>query len=235
MTTSATSPAPAGLPDRTVPHELVDLAVLAIRRGAQRVSLGHESLGYEFQAPIGWMLWIGEADENGAPKRRATLISHQVGCSFDDFVLPEHLAADDTSDEPVIDSLLELFQAAVKNGWDASYERNIMEHKSFAKIAKEHGVEPYPMRHQLNCTASNWGYDEAARDRGDRVSTNLHLGLGLPVSAVEPHPTDPVAFSDDGGEHRQVDEAHIAALLNETAPNFVPVAYFDYDLDEWVK
>jgi hypothetical protein len=231
MTTSAT---PSAQPDRSLPQELIDLAVLAIKRGALSVSLGHESLGYEFQAPIGWMLWISEADENGMRKERAHLISHQIGCTFDDFVLPEVFA--DAPEEPVIDVLVELFQTAVKNGWDAAYERRMIEHRSFEVIHAERGLtSPFGMRHELRCGAHNWSYDQAARDRGDRVSTQAVLILGLPVEPGSTEPTDPIAFTDHGGEHRQTTRSHIEALLSNTAPHFVPVAYFDDELETWVK
>lgn len=226
---TAVSDSTASGPDRSVPQDLVDLAVLAIKRGAESVFLGHESMGFEFGAPIGWIMWIREASEDGLPKKRAHMISHQIGCDFDDFVLPEAFAGDEIEEQPVIDVLVELFEAGVKNGWGVAYERQILEHMNWMRTFEEHGLEPFGMRHELRGNAAHWGYDEAARERGDRVSTNVVFSIR------EREEDDPVVFSDDGGTHRKVDAQHVEALLRAPAPNTVPVAYFDDDLDEWVK
>lgn len=224
-------PAAQPAPDRTVPQELVDLAVLAIKRGALSVSLGHESLGYEFQAPIGWILWINEAGDDGFPKEGSTvMINHQAGCDFDDFVLPAWLAGDDVPEQPAIDQLIDLFEAGIKNGWNVAYERKMFDHQSFQEVARKLGyTDETGMRHRLTGNASNWHYDQAARDRGDQVSTEATLSI------CEGETPEPLAWSNDGGEPRQVQPTDVEALLTAQAPNFVPVAYFDDETEEWVK
>lgn len=243
MTASAAQTTPAGAvttgPERSVPQGLVDLAILAIRCGAHKVSLGHDSLGFDFHAPIGWLLWITQYDpalqpegDDDEDEDNSALEWHQIGCDPSDITAPAWLAesaADGSDDLVVIEDLLELFQAGVANGWDVAYERHESEHLIFQSIAKTYSIEnPSGMRHQLRATANNWAYDSIAHARGDHALTEVVL------SVCEGSQPDVLAFSDDGGTHRQVEWSHAAALLRTTAPDFVPVAYFDYQLERWV-
>lgn len=233
--TDSDAPAPLALtvlpgPDRSVPQQTIDLAVLAIRRGADRVSLLQEGMTFDgFHAPIGWLLRARKAADPYKPGDADTLfVDHQIGCGLDDVVAPAWLAAI-TEDSPVIEELIELFQLGAANGWEMTYERKALDHAIFKRVSKEYGIPIRGLRHSLEASACNWGFDAAAAARGDRVSTNLTLSI------CEGEPRDIVAFSDDGGEHRQVDHAHIDTLIRQQAPNSVPVAYFDEDLDGWVR
>lgn len=212
--------------DRAAPQALVDLAVLAIKHGAARVSVVHEGLGHDFGAPIGWLLWIVPR-ENGD----VDLVTHQIGCDLSDILAPAWLAepaASETPDHPVVETLVEVFQNGIRNGWDVTYERQELEHENWQRLASV-GLGPFGMRHELRATAPNWAYDDAAHARGDQVSTEISYSIREGVE------TDPVVFSNDGGTHRQVAVDHVEALLQSPAPNFVPVAYFDEDREEWVK
>lgn len=220
--------------DRTVPGELVDLAVLAIRHGAHRVSLGHQSLGVDFSAPIGWICWITEKDPilHPDPKARSFLLRHQIGDDLEEIQAPAWLTERiDSATEPVtvIDELVELFQAGIRHGWSVKYERGEGEHEIFRKVAEKHGdAAAFGMRHDLTATATNWGYDAAAAARDEHVSTELTLSMREGLER------DAIAFSDDGGTHRQVDPSHVESLMRRQAPDFAPVARFNDELEEWM-
>jgi hypothetical protein len=231
MTASDTSaaPSPTSAPDRSVPQELVDLALLAIKRGATNVALVHESLGYDFHAPIGWLLWITRGDAELVPENelRVELITHQVGCDFDP--TPAWLCAPDVPEQTVIPELIDLFEVGIKNGWSVVYERKEADHHFFSRVFNERGLPlTLGMRHSLRATAHNWAYDEAARERGDQLSVEASLSLR------EGEIRDLVAFANDNDDHRQVDQAHVESLIRKAAPFFVPVAYHDADAEEWV-
>lgn len=217
-------------PDRSVPQFLIDIALRALRRGSEKVFLGHESMGYDsgFRAPIGWIMWVRTP---GASDGHSELITHQVDCAFSEDELPEWLRSDaepDAAEPALVASLLELFEVSVKNGWDVRYERFPDEHQIFLDFLGDR-PDGLGMRHTLDASASNWGYDQAASDRGERVSDNVHISLR------EIHRTSANVFSDDGGTHRQVDLAHAEALLRAQAPYFQRVGYFDEEADTWVR
>jgi len=216
-------------PDRSLPQQLIDLAVLAIRRGAQRVGLHYEGMDADFGAPIGWLLRAHKSDDPYKPSSGHRLfVDHQVGCDLADVVAPTWLA-ELTEDRPVIEELVELFVEGARNGWDVSYERKELDHAIFTKVAKEYQLPIRGLRHSLEASATNWGYDKAAAARGDQVSNNVWLSI------CEGSQRDVVAFADDGGVHRQVEQEHAAALIRQQAPNSVPVAYWDESHDGWVK
>jgi hypothetical protein len=232
----AAGPASSG-PDRTIPQQLIDVAVLAIKAGAHRVSLAHESLGADFAAPIGWLLRVHQHDSIiTSPEERAqntTLITHQVGCDMDDVQAPAWVTKVIESDAPeavVLDELLELFQAAIRNGWDVAYERHVFEHFSWQETVKRHGMDDsLGMRHSLKATAFNWGYDDADRERDDALS--IELSLSMREGATE----DTVAGVIDVAGYQPVEQTYVDTLLRATAPWFVPVAYVDDELEDWVK
>ncbi|ROR76123.1 hypothetical protein SAMN06295974_3729 [Plantibacter flavus] len=219
------SNSPAAVPDRTLPQELLDLAVLAIKRGAWKVSLIHEGLGADFRAPIGWLLYINEPSPDPFSPGAFTAISHQVGCDFNDFVLPESLAGEDLADQAVVDVLLELFQESVRNGWESSYERKVLDHAIWLESTQRLGLEAPPMRHSLQATAHNWAWNPEAGARGESISTDTTLSTDLTDSDRW------LAFV--GGT--QVARADIERMLRSAAPNRVPVAYFDEAADGWIK
>ena len=219
-------------PDRAIPQRLIDVAVLAIKAGAHRVALVHESLGADFAAAIGWLLWVHQHDSIiTSPEEReqnSTLLTHQVGCDMDDVQAPAWVATSDT-DSLVIVELLELFQAGIRNGWDVVYERHNFEHFSRQETAKQRGLlSPFGLRHTLKATAFNWGYDSTARDRGDDMSIEVSLSMR------EGTREDRVAGVIDVAGYQPVETAYVDTLLRAPAPWFVPVAYVDHELEEWV-
>lgn len=215
-------------PDRSVPQQLVDIAVLAIRRGAQRVSLHLEGLGADFPAPIGWLLRITRVDDPRLRSgRHRDYLHHQVGCDLGDLVTPAWLASAD--DAVVVEELVELFTSGIVNGWSVTYERDVFDHAVMRELAEEDGrALRFGMRHKLEADAANWSYSIDPHAPASVISTNVHLSIR------EGEPRDVVAFSDDGGTHRQVTETHIADLLRQTAPHHAPVAYWDTNLEKWV-
>jgi hypothetical protein len=217
-------------PDRTIPEELIDIAVLAIRRGAQRVSLLHEGLGADFPAPIGWLVRMRMNDYPPHPaKKRSVHFDHQIGCELDT-TAPGWLL--DEPDQPVIDELVELFQIGARNHWQVSYIRDYLDHAVMQSLARERPEHPrlaqFGMRHRLEATAHNWGYDDAAAARGDQISTEASLSIR------DGENPDVVAFSNDGGKHRQVTQERVTELLREFAPNAARVAYYAGDEGGWV-
>ena len=216
-------------PDRSVPEQLIDIAVLAIRRGAQRVSLLHEGLGADFPAPIGWLLRIRRLEDPEHPKHGHTdFLNHQVGCDLGDLVAPAWLA--EASDAVVIDELVELFEIGIRNGWSVSYEREMFEHAILQQSIGKRGVTlTFGMRHKLEADASNWFYSFRPFAPANVVSTNAYLSIR------EGESRDVIAFADDGGSHRQVSQVHIDALIRQQAPNSAPVAYYDEEQEGWTR
>ncbi|MDX3020032.1 hypothetical protein [Streptomyces acidiscabies] len=225
MTAAERAPAP----DRAVPVELIDLAERAIRAGSPQVRLLHESLGYDFPAPIGWILGIAGPDWHHGEYFSLT---HQIGCSIEETLAEapawlKHAPAD----APVINELAELFRRAVQNGWGAVYEAKRqdaeMRNDSLRGLAEEHGrpVVQFPVWHELRCRATNWDYDEEARAAGAPVSTEVTL------SANEGQKPDRIAFADG----TRIERATARQMLAEPAPWSVPVAFFDEEHDRWQR
>ena len=226
-------------PDRAIPQQLIDVAVLAIKAGAHRVSLVHESLGTDFAAPIGWLLWVHQHDSIiTSPEERAqnsTLITHQVGCDMDDVQAPAWVTKvieSDAAEPVVIDELLELFQAAIRNGWDISYERHVFEHYRWQETVKRYSMDDsLGMRHSLKATACNWGFDDAARDRDDSLSIDVNLSMH--EGATEETLASVIDVAGPG--YQPVEKTYVDTALRAKAPWFVPVAYMDDEIEEWVK
>jgi len=220
-----TSPSPAASAvDRSIPKQLLDIATQAIRRGSARVALVHESPGYDFPAPIGWVLWVRgpELHLPAVDQHPPHLICAQIGDDPSEYELPHWLAERD--EQPVIENLVTLFETAVRNGWDAVYERDIIGHHAMLRAAERLGLAPVGMRHSLEVTATRWGYT------GDEPST-----AGGSLSQREGTPEDTVAFWSKTGDSIEVTPADAEGLMKAAAPWSVPVAYFDTETDEWVK
>lgn len=200
--------------------EILEVALEAIKRGALSVSLGHESMGYEFPAPIGWMLWIDEKDDTKDTPITTSLVTHQIGCSVEDIVLPEGLR--DKPEEAVVEKFIELFIEAFKNGWSADYVR---ETTRFGDDSDGWTVN----LHKMSFSAPNWDYHaKGGRKNGEQVSVNVHISQFLE------RPSETLVWVDDGGVHRSVALDYAEDLLRKDAPNRAPVAHFDDAKGEWV-
>lgn len=215
-------------PDRSIPQQLIDLAILAIKRGAHRVDLIHEGLGYEFPAPIGWLLWIHRFEHGTAEDSRDAhkLITHQVGSSLERLTAPEWLAlsaADGTPDAHVLDGYLELFEVGVRNGWEMSYIREQREHGVWNRTL-DGRPDTLGMRHVLKAGAPNW-----ARNAESDEPTSITLSMS--VHELEPAKA---VVSQITREHTLLDRPTFEALVQKQAPWFAPVAYADEALEEWV-
>lgn len=222
-------------PDRSIPQELIDLALLAIRRGAQSVSIGHEGLGYDFPAPIGWMLWIHRVEHGaeGTADGDHAMITHQIGCDLGDIVAPAWLteaAADGTEDAIVIEGGLELFETGLKNGWAMSYTREQREHGVWLRTCAREGFEDdLGMRHVLKGYAANYGWTPESTE-----PTSVEISLSIYPSNRR-LPLDGESVSMIGDEYSDLDRAQFESMLQATAPGFAPVAYVDDELEEWVR
>lgn len=229
LATETDAGTPAG-PDRSIPQELIDLALLAIKRGAQSVSLGYEGLGYDFPAPIGWLLWIHRFEHgvDDAADGTHTMLTHQVGCALDDILPPAWLAtaaADGTPDATVIDGHLELFEAGVKNGWGMTYTRQFRQHEVWTRTCARSGMQDtIGLQHVLKGNAPNW-----SRTPDSTAPTSVELSLAV----HEKQPTKAVAgvIAD---EYSVISRSSFESSLHTRAPGFARVAYADDELEEWV-
>ena len=223
-------------PDRTLPEELIQLALLAARRGAAAVGIHYSGLGHEFGAPIGWIIHVSREDHHYRARTDDDLFyEHQIGCDVADVKAPAWLtasAADGTPDATTIDDYLELFEAGLRNGWEMTYTREVREHDVWMKVLSKDGTVPHEdtlgMRHHIRGTAFNYGWVDGGPDP---------MSIEISLSRHELEHDDAIyeilgRGSEDSGQR---DRAYAEKLLRNQAPGFVPVAYMDDDLEEWVK
>jgi len=217
--------------DRTVPDALIHLALQAIRHGAHQVSVVHESLDAYFDAPIGWILQITPVDHFVSGGDSVTeLLSVRLGGSPDDLVAPAWLrqsAALGEGRAEVVEHLVELFEAALRNGWEVTYDRREFDNRMFQRVANRHGtIAPQPT-HELRAQAMIWRPGAPADTVMPRAAVTMLLRL---------HSADePLSYAKEAGIQVQIPAAGAEALLRRTAPGFARTARYDALIEDWVK
>lgn len=217
-------------PDRSIPEELIALATLGIRSGAHEVTISHSGLGFEFKAPIGWILRIRRFDRhfrNIDAEGDRFSFEHQIGCDIAEAKAPDWLleqAAAETPTPAVIEDYVELFATGLRNGWDMLYSREMADHAIWQGFCEQQGIpDALGMRHRLR------GYAFAHRSRSGK-------SVEITLSRHELNDEESVYEIVSSGERHGVrDRARAEQLLTTTAPGYTPVAYFDDTREEWVK
>jgi hypothetical protein len=240
VTTMAVSPANSSTagtvsvgPDRTIPEALVQLALLAVRRGAHEVGIHHSGLGYEFRAPIGWIVRIRRDEHHYDVKTVDDLWEeHQIGCDVAEITAPAWLvasAADGTPDAPTIAGYLELFEDGLRNNWEMTYTRHTREHGVHLKVMTDLATEK-PYVDSMGLRHSVKGYSFAYRSRTGKSHEISLSGYELDAAGESIY-----EIADSGKKHGPRDRARAVQLLTNPAPGYVPVAYFDKARERWVK
>lgn len=220
---------------RAIPEQIITTAIQAIRAGAAHVSVGVGSID---GMPIEWVVWIRYINAEGLPDTGATMLSWQLEADNADFQLPERLR-DQTAQHEPIEETLEIFATGLRNGWNAAYSLDLCGYDALKRfLAKSDTGMPLQMLRKLEFDALNWSYTGKPRQH---LSTRVSL-------SVWPRENDPsqmghtIVFTDapslgNKRKHTQYETDRTVAdpLINQQAPDFRRVAYFDDALDDWVK
>jgi hypothetical protein len=247
--------------DRTLPADILELASLALTSGLDEVHLMFEGLGADFPAPIGWQLLITRVDpmfelwpENHSSENQSgrpggvpdyLRVTAQIGSEASAFRQPsqaywgsEEIAAwlstpragisgpsaeEKAAHERDADRMI----AAWRHGWSA--ERALRRH---TKASLEHRApyETAPMVVSYRYSALNHFYNTeghpAHRSNGTDISVDIHLSRKDLCGADW-------LYSAVGSERVPVRDA--LARVTRRAPWYADVAYFDEDVEEWVR
>lgn len=236
--------------DRTVPASMIRLITLALETGLDKVSLGFEGMGHDFPAPIGWLLHLRRLDCYATDEQGGNFltVSVRVGEEATAYVGPMH-SANPYLDEAQIAAWItaprpgarpytaeeclslaqdvQVFLAAVANGWEASRELR----RGDALSLEEHlpSGQPRPVVTKYSYSALNWFYNTKKhpgyRKNGTEVSQSLTL-IKAAITATTPY------YCAQGME--RISEVSLREKLGSPAPFTAPVAYTNEELDDWV-
>lgn len=238
--------------DRSIPQEMKDLIRLALETGLDTVSIGYESIGSDFNAPIGWQLhmdrletveradirknFLSVTTQISSPDPTAYVGDRSIAANYLDFdeikawiTAPREGIAEYTDAEKAQFSKdADLFLEAISNGWEAQRELRRYDAENLEKHMPE--TSPHAMVVKYTYTALNWHFNEdghsANRSTGVDVSERMSvIKRGLSTSNSY--------YSAIG--ITKVDESVVLGKLKDKAPWFVPVAYHDDALEEWIK
>lgn len=217
-------------PSREIPSELLDLAMRAIQHGSPKVSIHLEGMGFEFPAPIGWLLRIvapGDCSPGAVPE--AMHHAHRIGDDPDDLVAPAWLEG--APPHIALAPLFDCFRSAVENGWSASYERCTLEQQGIQRSLLGTGKTwMIGLRHKLTCSAHDWAaWTEGSDSDSQEYVLGMHEGRVPGLMAFGPPTSEPITTLSI---HREPDV--VIALLQRPAPGRRDVAYYSEDLDDWV-
>lgn len=236
--------------DRTPPASMLRLIKLALETGLDKVSLGFEGMGYDFPAPIGWLLHLRRLDSYAADEEEGNYltISARIGHEAEAYVGPvdneepylneEQIAAWITAPRPGARDYTpeekaqfaqdtELFLAALEKGWQSS--RGLRREDALGLEEHLPSQTPRPLVTKYNFAALNWFYGieghAGYNKNGTEVSENLTM-IKAAITATAP-------YYCARGIERISQETLLAKLATQT-PFFAPVAYNSEELDDWV-
>lgn len=237
--------------DRSIPQEMKDLIRLALETGLDTVSIGYESIGSDFHAPIGWQLHMDRLETVERRKLRENFLSvtsqisspdptayvgpHDVEdpyLHFDEIkawiVAPrEGIAEYSEAEKAQFVKDADLFLEAVSNGWEAQRELRRYDAENLDKHLPE--TSPHPIIVKYTFTALNWHFNE----EGHPAHRSTDVDVSERMSVIKKGLSASKSYYSAIGITK-VDESVVLGKVRSEAPWFVPMAYHTAN-EGWMK
>ncbi|ADK69020.2 hypothetical protein [Gordonia sp. KTR9] len=244
--------------NRNMPAEFAELMELAVAGGnIDEVSLVFEGLGYDFHAPIGWLLYL---------RKVAPELSVEADGKTTSDSEPNLICVDSQVSRPTPSSYVGVCpRSGEAQYWDAAAIKRWIEAPRHAGTAGEPVMSPAEhVQMMVTAAKQGWSVTREIRRYGRRHTAALIPSLNIPTSMSYRFEAHNYSYNDETSEHyrgagaelsmslalgtteqsttwnyalrdsERVDPAEIVAEVSQTPPWHTRVARFDENLEEWV-